>query len=200
MYQQLDYSCTIKTRPFLYIETVKVARLLLECRTADDIKTMALHDNLFQVNTETRKREIAITVLKRLEILDPYLLEKMVNGTTETSKQLVIYTLMKTDRLFYEFMREVYRDKLILKTLTVTKSDFSLFFQKKAEQSDKVASWGEYTYYKLQQVYTRILFEAGFVKKSKDKLEIIRPIIDLDVATHLKRIGDGQYVDILQGV
>jgi hypothetical protein len=161
---------------------------------------MALHDNLFQVNTETRKREIAITVLKRLEILDPYLLEKMVNGTTETSKQLVIYTLMKTDRLFYEFMREVYRDKLILKTLTVTKSDFSLFFQKKAEQSDKVASWGEYTYYKLQQVYTRILFEAGFVKKSKDKLEIIRPIIDLDVATHLKRIGDGQYVDILQGV
>jgi hypothetical protein len=49
-------------------------------------------------------------------------------------------------------------------------------------------------------VYTRILYEAGFIKKSKDKLDIIRPIVDKDVAEHLKRIGDGRYVDILQGV
>ncbi|WP_425059052.1 BrxA family protein [Sporomusa carbonis] len=76
----------------------------------------------------------------------------------------------------------------------------AFFFRNKAEQSATVAAWTEYTFYKLQQVYTRILYEAGFIKKGKDKLEIIRPIMDKDVADHLKLIGDGRYVDILQGV
>ncbi len=197
---QLDYSAKINKVPFFHIETIKAGRLLVSGHTLEDIKSEIVHHNLFQLKTEDRRKEVAALVLKRLAALDTYLLDKLVSGVGETAKQIVLYAIMKTDRLFYEFMREVFKDKLIIKEPYISAGDFSLFFQNKVEQSATVAAWTEYTFYKLQQVYTRILYEAGFIKKGKDKLEIIRPIMDKDVADHLKRIGDGQFVDILQGV
>ncbi|WP_425059053.1 hypothetical protein SCACP_37060 [Sporomusa carbonis] len=128
MNTQLDYSCTVKTLPFLYIETVKAGRLLAAGHTAEDIKAKAINKNLFQLKTEARKKEVAVMVLKRLAVLDTFLLDKLVTGTGETAKQLVLYTIMKTDRLFFEFMREVFQDKLIVKQPYIGTGDFSFFF------------------------------------------------------------------------
>ena len=200
MTKQLEYSTTIKTLPYLYIETIKAGRLLLEGHTEEKIKEMAMQENIFQVKNEGRKKDIAAAVLKRLAKLGTYLLEKLINGSSEFGKPLVIYTIMKTDRLFFEFMDEVYKDKLVLSDPYITDADFRIFFQKKAEQSQKIASWQDYTFYKLQQVYTRILFEAGMVKKEKTRLEILRPIIIPEVRDYLQSIGDSLYVNVLLGV
>jgi hypothetical protein len=62
-----------------------------------------------------------------------------------------------------------------------------------------VASWTDYTFYKLKQVYIRILFEAGFIKDQKKDREIVKPIIGEDVAYHLKEIGDTKYLNALIG-
>jgi len=200
MTKQLEYSTTIKTLPYLYIEVIKAGRLLLEGHNEAEIKEMAIQDNIFQVTTEGRKKEIAATVLKRIAALDPYLLERVINGGSEISKQLVIYTIMKTDRLFFEFMNEVYKDKLVLCDSYITDADFRIFFQKKAEQSTKIAGWKDYTFYKLQQVYTRILVEAKMVKKEKSRIEILRPIVAPEVATYLQQLGAGIYANVLLGV
>jgi hypothetical protein len=101
------------------------------------------------------------------------LIEKIVNGDIETSKQIVIYSIMKTDRLFFEFMYEVFREKILLRDFTLQDKDFNLFFNRKKEQSERVASWDDYTFYKLKQVYIRILFEAGFIKDQKKYREIV---------------------------
>lgn len=200
MTKQLQYSTTIKTLPYLYIEAIKAGRLLLEGHNEDAIMEMSMQDNIFQLKTEVRKKAIAATVLNRLGMLDSNLLDQLINGSSETSKQLVIYTIMKTDRLFFEFMNEVYKDKLVLSDPYITGADFKILFQKKAEQSEKIAGWQDYTFYKLQQVYTRILFEAGMVKKGKARLEILRPIIAPEVVTHMHHLGEGLYANVLLGV
>jgi len=200
MTRQLEYSTTIKTLPYLRVEIIKAGRLLLAGHSEQAIKEMAIQDNIFQVKTESRKKEIAGIVLKRLAILDQYLLDQCVNGSSETSKQLVIYTIMRTDRLFFEFMNEVYKDKLVLSDPYITDADFRIFFQQKAEQSEKIAGWQDYTFYKLQQVYTRILVEAGMVKKEKTRIVILRPIVAPEVVTHLQNLDEGLYVNVLLGV
>lgn len=199
MAEELEYKSTIKSRPFLFKETKKAAYLINKGFKDFEIKDKAKNDNIFQVNTETRRSEIASIVLQRLKAIDDFLIEKIVNGEIGTSKQVVIYAIMKTDRLFFEFMYEVFREKMLLRDFTLQDKDFNIFFERKKEQSERVVSWTDYTFYKLKQVYIRILFEAGFIKDQKKDREIVKPIIEEDVAYHLKEIGDTKYLNALIG-
>lgn len=199
MAEELEYKSTIKSRPFLFKETKKAAYLINKGFKDFEIKDKAKNDNIFQVNTETRRSEIASIVLQRLKAIDDFLIEKIVNGEIGTSKQVVIYSIMKTDRLFFEFMYEVFREKMLLRDFTLQDKDFNIFFERKKEQSERVASWTDYTFYKLKQVYIRILFEAGFIKEQKKDREIVKPIIEEEVIEHLKEIGDIKYLNALMG-
>jgi len=199
MAEELEYKSTIKSRPFLFKETKKAAYLINKGFKDFEIKDKAKNDNIFQVNTETRRSEIASIVLQRLKAIDDFLIEKIVNGEIGTSKQVVIYAIMKTDRLFFEFMYEVFREKMLLRDFTLQDKDFNIFFERKKEQSERVASWTDYTFYKLKQVYIRILFEAGFIKDQKKDREIVKPIIEEEIVQHLKEIGDTKYLNALMG-
>ncbi len=199
MAEELEYKSTIKSRPFLFKETKKAAYLINQGFKDFEIKDKARNDNIFQVNTEARRSEIASIVLQRLKALDDFLIEKIVDGEIGTSKQVVIYAIMKTDRLFFEFMYEVFREKMLLRDFTLQDKDFNIFFDRKKEQSERVASWTDYTFYKLKQVYIRILFEAGFIKNQKNDREIAKPIVEEDVLQHLKGIGDTKYLNALIG-
>lgn len=199
MEKKQDYKSTIKSRPFFYLETKKVADLIYHGSKTFEIKEKAVRENIFQVKTETRKKEIASILLTRLKDLDVYILDKIARGDSETSKMLVLYSIMKTDRLFFEFMYEVFREKFILKEQFLTDKDFNIFFDSKKQQSEKVASWDDYTFYKLKQVYIRILHEAGLLKNQKGDREIKRVYFDYEVKEYLKELGDQLYIEILVG-
>lgn len=199
MPNKLEYKSTIKSKPFLYKEMKKAAELMNQGFKDFEIKDMSRNDNIFQVNTEARKSEIASIVIQRLKAIDDFLVEKIVNGEIGTSKQIVVYSIMKTDRLFFEFMYEVFREKILMGDSTLQDKDFDIFFSRKKEQSKKVASWTNYTFYKLKQVYIRILFEAGFIKGRKRDRVIVKPIIEEELVQHLKKIGDEKYLNSLMG-
>lgn len=195
----LLYSSTLKTRSFLYLELKKAASLYLKGNTVDQIKDFALKENVFLYNSNNRISDIASTIIKRMGVLDDYLMRKIVKGSLETSKLIALYTILKTDRLFFEFMQEIFREKHLLRDAAVTDRDFSVFFQRKSEQSERVAAWQDYTHYKLQQVYKRILVEAGLAKKCKKDLEITKPIIEQEVLEHIRSRGDRVFLNALLG-
>ena len=199
MEQNTEYKSTIKSKPFFYKESKKVANLMIQGLNNVEIKNKSINENIFQVNTENRRKEIASTVLKRLNVLDDYMLQKIVEGSMETSKTLVLISIMKTDRLFFEFMNEVFREKIILKDFYLNDADFNIYFERKKEQSERVRSWNDYTFYKLKQVYSRILFEAGFIKNKNGSREILRPIIEKELEDHLSKTGDKIYLKALLG-
>jgi competence CoiA-like predicted nuclease len=199
MKEMLKYKSTIKARSFLYLEMKKASNLYLQGFSIDEIKQKALEENIFLLKTESRIKEIASTIEDRMRALDDFLISKIAQGNLETSKQITLYSILKTDRLFFEFMQEVYREKYLLMDYLITDKDFSIFFQRKAEQSHRIASWKDYTYYKLEQVYKRILLEAGFARKSKTNIEITRPIMEKDIIDYLKGKGDDIYIKAMLG-
>ena len=75
-----------------------------------------------------------------------------------------------------------------------------MFFQNKREQSEKVASWSEYTFKKLKQVYIRILFESGLIANQKGDKEIRVPIIENEIKEYLYSIGDKVYINAVLGI
>ena len=199
MEQNTEYKSTIKSKPFFYKESKKAASLIIQGLNNVEIKNKSINENIFQVNTESRKKEIASIVLKRLNVLDDYMLQKIVEGSMETSKILVLISIMKTDRLFFEFMSEVFREKIILKDFYLNDADFNIYFERKKEQSERVRSWNEYTFCKLKQVYSRILFEVGLIKNKNGSREILRPIIEKELKDHLSKTGDEIYFKVLLG-
>ncbi|MDU7150104.1 MAG: DUF1819 family protein [Clostridium sp.] len=196
----MEYKSTIKSRPYLYKETKKAAMLINTGVELDEIKSKSLEENIFQLESEARKREVASIITARLTAVDEFVIDKIENSNIETSKILVLYAIIKTDRLFFEFINEVYKEKILLKDLFIRDKDFNIFFQNKMEQSEKVASWTEYTFKKLKQVYIRILFESGLIANQKGDREIKVPIIDSQVKEHLYSIGDKVYINAILGV
>ncbi|MBU3200601.1 DUF1819 family protein [Clostridium estertheticum] len=195
----MEYKSTIKSRPYLYKETKKTAVLIKQGFTVDDIKNKSLEDNIFQLESQTRKKEVASIITTRLKELDEFIIDKISEGNVETSKILVLYAIIKTDRLFFEFMNEIYKEKFLLRDMFLKDKDFNTFFQSKREQSEKVASWTEDTLKKLKQVYVRILFECGLIKNQKGDRVINTPILESEVKDYLYKIGDKIYVNAILG-
>lgn len=196
----MEYKSTIKSRPYLYKETKKASSLINKGLSVEEIKEKSLEDNIFQLESEARKKEVASIITARLKNLDEHIIYSIENSNIEISKVLVLYAILKTDRLFFEFINEVYKEKILLRDLFIRDKDFGVFFQNKREQSEKVASWSEYTFKKLKQVYIRILFESGLIVNQKGDKEIRVPIIENEVKEYLYSIGDKVYINAVLGI
>lgn len=181
------------------MEMKKVAEYVVQGFNEKKLKEQVIDHNIFQVKSEARKKEIAATILMRFNVLSDYLMKQMITTDVQTSKIIALYTILKTDRLFYEYMHEVFSEKVSLKDLIITDRDFNIFFEGKRKQSKRVASWQPYTFYKLQQVYIRILFEAGLLQSQKGMRNIIIPIIDQDILEHLRQVDDPKFIDVIVG-
>ncbi|MDU1604746.1 MAG: DUF1819 family protein [Clostridium sp.] len=195
----MEYKSTIKSRPYLYKETKKAAILLNLGLRINELKVKAVEENVFQVESETRMKELASIITTRLKELDAYLIDKIENSNVETSKIIVLYAITKNDRLFFEFMNEVYKEKLLLRDLFIRDKDFNTFFQNKRQQSEKVDSWTEYTFKKLKQVYIRILFECGLIENQRGDRKIRTPILESEVKEYIYKIGDKVYINAIVG-
>ncbi|NOW84937.1 hypothetical protein B0H39_002818 [Clostridium beijerinckii] len=195
----MEYKSTIKSRPYLYKETKKAAILLNSGLKINELKVRAVEENIFQVESEARMKELASIITTRLKELDAYLIDKIENSNIETSKIIVLYAIIKNDRLFFEFMNEVYKEKLLLRDLFIRDKDFNMFFQNKRQQSEKVDSWTEYTFKKLKQVYIRILFECGLIENQRGDRKIKTPILESEVKDYIYKIGGKIYINAILG-
>ena len=199
MSKKLEYTATNTGRPFSITEMITAAKLKQEGYTDKEIKQKSNEENIFQARSEHYKNKVATTVLTRLNTLDEYLLYKVANGDIETAKQITIYSIMKSDKFFFEFMNEIYKDKIVLRDYKINDSDINIFIQRKQEQIPQIAKWTESTLKKLKSQYTSMLSEAGFINRKKEYIEIIQPIIDKQTQNHLIEIGDEAYLKAMIG-
>ena len=109
------------------------------------------------------------------------------------------YYFLKTDRLFFEFIQEVYKEKINLKNNIITDKDFNLFFHIKKEQSEQINSWTEQTIKKLIQIYKYILVESNLAERRKKDIYVTRPLMDIELVDYLKNKGDTIYVESMLG-
>ena len=106
---------------------------------------------------------------------------------------------MKTDRLFFEFMYEVFRNNIILGNFSLNDRDINVFFEEKKSQSDVVAKWVDSTIRRMKSEYVRMLNEAGLIKVNFNKREIIIPFLDYVVKRHLLDNDMAPYVYAVTG-
>ena len=137
---------------------------------------------------------------RRVSALPEAVLRAFTTCDVETAKILNLIAILMDSRLFFEFLHEVYDEKLRLGEKDITDRDLNVFFSDKALQSDVVAGWTDTAVRKLKQCFTRMMFEAGLLESSA-RPRTIKPIhIDYRTEELLTANGLGEYLKAVNGV
>jgi hypothetical protein len=190
---ELEYSANLTGASFLFFEFKQVIKLYQQGLSEKEIREKVIKENLFQYkHTSSLKRSLP-SLIRRANVLDETLRQMLLEGQLETGKVITLYAIMKTDRLFFEFMNEIIAEKFAENNYVLEKKDLNIFFTYKAEQNEKIAGWTDKTVKKLKQVYNKILFESGILRDKKSG-KLNKLLLDEDLKRHLIYLGDRVFV------
>ena len=102
--------------------------------------------------------------------------------------------------LFFEFVYEVFREKIKLGEKKLEDKDLNLFFDNKLSQSEIVQKWSDSGIKKLKNCYVKLLAEAGLLSDTKGNREIIPALINYKVADELVKADMEVYLNAVKGV
>ena len=172
-----EYSAGAVKFSFWFMEFKVVVKLLAEGMTLDEIKEKNQKENIFGAPTTIRAGQIFSTVSARIKTLDASFYSIFMESDLATRKLFALAGAMAHDTLFFDFVYEVVREKLIIGSNEFPDSDINIFFKNKQLQDEKVAKWTDATLNRLGKTYKTLLFEAGMTDKGTPRI-ILKPILD----------------------
>ena len=97
--------------------------------TVPEIKKMNVEENIFSAPTQARAIQILNTVSTRVKSLDHSFYTLFEQSDISNQKVIALIAVMHSDSLFFDFVYEVYREKLIIGVDELADSDFGIFFK-----------------------------------------------------------------------
>ena len=95
-------------------ELKRTAELRVEISDIEELKKVVIRDNIYQINNIERVTRIFNYCIKRLDDLDSELTELLINGDTTDSKIITLISTMQHEKILFDFVYEVYREKIML--------------------------------------------------------------------------------------
>lgn len=194
------YRTTVKNCPLFYQETKRINQLLLDGATQEEIMNKVVEQDFLQLSSLTQRKTVGNELAYRLTLIDKTMQEMIQQEDNQTSKTLVVYSIICADRLFQEFVREIYLDKLITLHSELSKKEVIRFFERKAQTNEIVGKWKEYTYDRLARSFLQVLNEAGWINEiKKSHYQIEKPFISTRARNYLKKEGYTPAVEVVLG-
>ena len=195
----MEYSAGNVSNLFWFVETKETVRLLSNL-SMDEIAGKVASENLFQQKDMKRAKRQFNVIRKRLESLPDELAAMIATADIRTSKLIVFIGCMATDRLLFELIYEVYRDKLHMGGTHISDADLNIFFKNKQDQSEKVAGMSDNSIKKLKQTYCKYMFEAGLLGGKIAEKNVVKPYIEPVLKDALKKNAMDKYLAALSGL
>ncbi len=196
------YSAGAVKFSFWFMEFRKEVQLLASGKTFEDIKELNDNENLFNASTPARSKMIYSTVSARIKSLGDSFYIPFLDSDVSTQKLFALAATLAHDTLFFDFVYEVFREKLIIGSNTLTDADFSIYFKNKQEQYEEVEKFTEATVKRLARSYKTMLFEAGVLDDNNRASErkILKPVLDPVLKHWLDDYGYGQIAKAMEGI
>ena len=195
-----EYKASLTGEPFLYNETKIIGKFLLEGEDSLELRKRNVEENLIQYKQSKSISRVNSAIFKRLNILDNKQLYFFVNEELQQSKYMLVYSIMKTDNIVKDFIREVYYDKLLMNDSTIQQYEVEKWFDNKCNISEFLNSRSDSTKYKLKQVLMQIMNASGLVKREKNIFYINRPLLSDEFIKILSDVGDYEFAKTIGGL
>lgn len=193
------YSSGLVSESFWFLEVKKVIKLLNNGTNWDEIKTLALEENLFELSKISRAKRVYGYIKNRLSTLDENMLNMFGNADLQTQKIINLIAIANQNTLFYEFLYEIYREKGFYRENELTSADINIFFKNKAEQYEDVEKWTDVTLKRLRGAYLNFLTDAGLLTVNEKKYLITPPILDITLDRYLQDTNQNKIAQAIKG-
>lgn len=127
-------------------------------------------------------------------------MELFCSSDLATQKLINLVTILRTDRLFFEFVYEIYREKVVLGVDTMEEADVNVFFTRKETQSELIAGWKDSTKQASLLCLLNFMIDANLLTIVNKKKMITPPILDIALERYLQSVGEEVMVKALTGV
>lgn len=182
-----------------YRETRQCISMLRDGKTLQEIKSLSEEENIFNAASASRADNIWAVIARRIRAVNDRFLEFFESQDTMTQKQLCIVLVMLTDHAFYQFMDEVFREKLIMGLKELQDSDLIGYIHELQQTDERIARWTDAAVVKVRDNYKHILKEAEFISDLGTTRQIVRPILNEAMGAFLKEEGLTPIYKILAG-
>lgn len=196
MEKKLRYRNDINKCALCYQETKRVNQLLLDETPIDQIKILVFEENVLQQSSADMQKRVWKEISYRLSNLDEQGKRLIQEEDNQSSKALIFYSILQVDKLFLEFCRAVYLDKLLTFHQELTKKEIIRFIETQIEKDEKASKWSTSTIAKLAGTYIRILIEVGALDRGH---QINRLTLSPETRTYLKEHGYRPAAEVVLG-
>ena len=143
--ERKEYSAGAVKHSFWFMEFRNEVKLLAEGKGFEEIRELCKTENIFASATPDRAVQTFNTVSARIKALGDSFYPVFLEGDIATQKLFALSAMMVYDTLFFDFVYEVIREKMIIGNNEYSQSDLNIFFKDKQLQCEKMAGWSETT-------------------------------------------------------
>lgn len=195
-----QYSAGLMSEAPWFHEFKKMVILLHDGVSLEEIKRRCVEENLFGMPKAYRALRTYGYLLNRINLLDETLIELFCNSDLATQKLINFITVIKRDKLFYELINEVYREKVIVGYSELSAADVNVFFTDKTLQDPEMKNWKDTTFKRLRSGYFQFMTDANLLRKEKRKYHLTAPVLDIALERYLQYSGNEHIIKAITGV
>lgn len=178
--ERKPYSAGAVKFSFWFMEFRKTVQLLSEGKSFADIKKLNEETNIYGAPTKLRAQQIYSTVTARIKTLDESFYPIFLSSDLATQKLFVLTAALLHDTLFFDFVYEVVREKMILGSDELTDADIRIFSK---ISRNRVRKWLLFKTIRCAASVPAItqLYEAGLLESNRanSTRKILKPILDI---------------------
>ena len=194
-----EYSAGIVSKGFWFLEFKKFLEFLENGKNEIEIRKLQDEENIFSASSKNYGKRIISEINKRIKILPEGIKELFFKSDTGTQKVINLLSIMGTDKLFFEYVYNSYRNELLLGTKEYNPGIVMKFLKEKAEQNEEVAKFSETTLKRMQGTYGNYLKEAGLLEEKNKEILYGKVYLDYELEKLLRENNMEIYIKTLKG-
>ena len=194
-----EYSAGIVSKGFWFLEFKKFLEFLKDGKNENEIRKMQEEENIFSAPSKDYGKRTFSEINKRIKVLSGEIKELFFESDTGTQKIINLLSIMVTDKLFFEYVYNSYRNELLLGTKEYNPGVVMKFLKEKAEQNEEVAKFSEKTLKRMQGTYGNYLKEAGLLEEKNKEILYGKVYLDYELEKLLRENNMEIYIKALKG-
>ena len=194
------YGAGIMSESPWFLEFKKLVLLYHSGLSPEEVKRRCIEENVFGMQTERRVISTFGFLNRRYQQMDSALEDLFCDSDLATQKLINLIAVVSGDRLFFEFLNEVYREKCILGFDAIDNADANALFRNKSVESEELAAWKETTVQKVRASFFNFMLDANLVQKDKKRFLLTPPIPDIALERYLQYNGKESLLKAIAGV
>ena len=194
-----EYNAGIVSKGFWFLEFKKFLEFLKNGKNEIEIRKLQDEENIFSASSKDYGKRIISEINKRIKVRPEGIKELFFKSDTGTQKVINLLSIMGTDKLFFEYVYNSYRNELLLGTKEYNPGIVMKFLKEKAEQNEEVAKFSEKTLKRMQGTYGNYLKEAGLLEEKNKEILYRKVYLDYELEKLLRENNMEIYIKTLKG-